>query len=116
LTYLLAFVVGGLFCVAAQLVVDVAHLTPAHTLVLFVTLGALGGGLGLYAPLVKIAGAGAIVPLPGFGDALVQGIIHDITRDGAAGIFSGGLEAAAMGITGAVVFGYVMALLFSPKG
>lgn len=113
---MLAFAVGGLLCVAAQAVVDGAHLTAAHTMVLFVVLGAVASGLGLYEPLVKIAGAGATVPLPGFGHALVQGIIQEASRTGWVGLFTGGFTATAMGITAAVVFGALMALIFNPRG
>lgn len=111
-----AFLVGGLLCLLAQLVVDVLRLQPAATMVLFVSLGAVASGVGLYDPLVKFGGAGAIVPLPGFGHALMQGIINDVTRHGAVGLLGGGLEAAAIGITAAVVFGYLAAVLFNPKG
>ncbi len=113
---LAAFLVGGLLCLAAQLVVDLARMQPASVMVLFVSLGAVASGLGLYEPLVKFGGAGAMVPLPGFGHTLVQGIILDITRHGVVGLLGGGLEAAAMGITAAVVFGYLAAVLFNPKG
>lgn len=114
--YLMAFLVGGGLCVLAQLVVDVARLQPASTMVLFVSLGAIASGLGLYEPLVKAGQAGATVPLPGFGHVLVQGIIADVSRHGLVGLLGGGLEAAAMGITAAVLFGYLFAVLFDPKG
>lgn len=111
-----AFLVGGLLCVLAQLVVDIAKIPPATTMVLFVSLGAVASGLGLYDPLVKLGGAGAMVPLTGFGHVLVQGIIVDVSRHGLVGLLGGGLEAAAMGITAAVLFGYLTAVLFNPKG
>lgn len=113
--FLLAFLVGGILAVLAQLVVDVAGLAPASTMVLFVSLGAVASGLGLYEPLVRVGGAGATVPLPGFGHALVQGIITDISRHGVIGLLGGGLEATAMGLTAAILFGYVFAVLFNPK-
>lgn len=113
---MLAFVVGGLLCVLAQAVVDGAHLTPGNAMVLFVVLGAVASGVGLYEPLVKLAGAGATVPLPGFGHALVQGVIQDVARTGWVGLFTGGITATAMGITAAVVFGSLMALIFNPRG
>lgn len=116
MNYLWAFVIGGLLCVLAQLVVDLTSLTPAHVMVLFVMLGAVAAGLGLYDPLVRLAGAGASVPLPGFGNVLVRGILKDIARRGPVGLLSGGLTASAMGITAAVLFGYFMAVLFSAKG
>lgn len=116
MSFLWAFVVGGLLCVAAQLVVDLTGLTPAHTMVTFVSLGAVASGLGLYDPLVQLAGAGAAIPLPGFGHALVQGILREITQEGFVGIFTGGLKATALGLTAAILFGYLMAVAFNPKG
>lgn len=116
LTFATAFLVGGFLCLVAQLVVDLFKMTPASVMVLFVTLGAIASGLGLYDPLIKFAGAGATVPLPGFGHTLVQGIMADIRERGFMGIFAGGLEAAAMGITAAVIFGYLASVLFNPKG
>lgn len=115
-TFATAFLVGGLLCLVAQLVVDLFKMTPASVMVLFVTLGALASGLGIYEPLIKFAGAGATVPLPGFGHTLVQGIMADVGERGFMGVFAGGLEAAAMGITAAVVFGYLASVLFNPKG
>ncbi|MBC8016855.1 MAG: stage V sporulation protein AE [Sporomusaceae bacterium] len=114
--YIAVFVVGGLICVIGQLLMDLTPLTPAHVLVLFVVLGGLLSGLGLYQPLVDIAGAGATVPLLGFGHALVTGTIEDIKSFGFMGIFSGALRAAATGLMAAVVFGFFMAVLFNPKG
>lgn len=114
--WLWAFVVGGLFCAAAQLVVDLTPLTPAHTMVLFVSLGALLSALGVYGPLVKLAGAGATVPLPAFGHALVEGAVRAAETKGLMGLLSGGLETVALGLTVAILFGYAMALLFDPKG
>lgn len=111
-----AFLVGGTLCLLAQLVVDLTPLTTAHTMVLFVVLGAVAAGLGLYDPLVKLAGAGASVPLPGFGNVLVRGIFKDLGRYGAQGLMTGGLTAGAAGITMAVVFAAVAALAFRPKG
>jgi stage V sporulation protein AE len=111
----LAFLVGGLMCCAAQLVVDLTPLQAAHVMVLFVVLGAVAGGLGLYGPLVKLAGAGATVPLPGFGYALVQGISREVASKGAVGLLSGGLTGTALGISAAVLFGYGVALFFNPK-
>lgn len=115
-SFLAAFLVGGALCLLAQLVVDLVRLQPASTMVLFVSLGALASGLGLYEPLVRLGGAGATVPLPGFGHTLVQGIILDVSRHGVLGLLGGGLEAAAMGLTAAVLFGYLFAVLFDPKG
>lgn len=114
--WLWAFVVGGLFCAAAQLVVDLTPLTPAHTMVLFVSLGAVLSALGLYAPLVQLAGAGATVPLPAFGHALVQGAVEAARTQGPLGLLTGGLETVALGLTVAIVLGYAMAVAFNPKG
>lgn len=111
-----AFLVGGIICVVAQILMDTTKLTPAHILVLFVTLGGVLSGLGLYQPLIKIGGAGATVPLPGFGHNLVAGAIEDVQKYGFLGAFTGGLKAASAGLTAAIVFGYIIALFFTPKG
>lgn len=115
-TYLMAFVIGGLICVVGQLLMDLTPLTPAHVLVLFVVLGGVMSGLGLYQPLVDLAGAGATVPLPGFGHSLVSGTIEEINKNGLVGLFSGAIKATAVGITAAVVFGFLAAVTFNPKG
>ena len=116
--FLKAFLVGGLICVVAQLLMDLTSykITPAHVLVGLVTAGAVLSAVGLYQPLVDFAGAGATVPLSGFGYILAQGAIRALARGGLLGAFSGGVAAAAAGITAAVVFGYFAALLFRPKG
>lgn len=114
--YIMAFIVGGLICVIGQLLMDGLGLTPAHVLVLFVVLGGILSGLGLYQPLVELGGAGATIPLPGFGHSLVTGTIEDIKKFGFVGIFTGALRATAAGVTGAVVFGLIMAVVFNPKG
>lgn len=115
MTFLWAFLIGGLLCVLAQLTVDLTNLTPAHVMVLFVVLGAIAGGLGLYAPLVRFAGAGATVPLPGFGYTMVEGIGKAVQSTGVMGLLTGGLTAAAGGIKAAVLFGLAAALVFKPK-
>lgn len=114
--YLMAFLIGGLICVVGQLLMDLTPLTPAHVLVLFVVAGGILSGLGLYQPLVDLGGAGATVPLPGFGHSLVAGTIEDINKFGFWGIFSGALKASAVGITAAVVFGFLMGVVFNPRG
>ena len=116
--FLKAFLVGGLICVVVQLFMDLTSykVTPAHVLVGLVTVGTVLSAVGLYEPLVKFAGAGATVPLSGFGHILAQGAIKGVARGGLLGAFSGGVAAAAAGITAAVVFGYFAALLFRPKG
>ncbi len=112
----IAFVVGGLFCVVAQLVADLTNTNPANIMVLSVALGAVLSGLGVYGPLVKFAGAGASIPLPGFGHTMYQGMIEDAARLGLSGVLSGGLRAASVGLTTAVVFGFLMSLVSTPKG
>jgi len=113
-----AFVVGGAICVIGQLLMDMTSykFTPAHVLVTFVSAGAIISALGLYQPLVNLAGAGATVPLSGFGHLLAQGAIQGVEQKGVLGAFSGGVAAAAAGITAAVVFGYLAALAFRPRG
>lgn len=115
--FLLAFVIGGLVCVIGQLFMDLTRssITPAHVLVGFVTGGAVLSALGLYQPLVDLAGAGAMIPLSGFGHSLAQGAIRAVQSKGLLGAFAGGVEATATGIVAAVVFGYAMAVLFNPR-
>ena len=113
--YLFAFLIGGGLCVIGQLLISLTRLTPARILVLFVTLGVLLGALGLYQPLVEFAGAGASVPLTGFGNTLAKGAIEGVREDGLIGAFTGGVSAAAGGIAAAIFFGYVFALLFRSK-
>lgn len=115
MTLLVVFLVGGALCAIAQLVLDLTSLTTAHVMVLFVVLGAVAGGLGLYGPLVKLAGAGATVPLPGFGYTMVEGIGQAVKTEGVMGLLTGGLTAAAGGIKSAVLFGLAAALIFNPK-
>jgi stage V sporulation protein AE len=111
----IAFLIGGAMAALAQWVVDATPLLPAHVMVLFVVAGAVAGGLGLYEPLVKWAGAGATVPLPGFGYTMVEGIGKAVKSEGVLGLLTGGLSAAAAGIKAAVLFGLAAALVFSPK-
>ncbi len=113
--YLKAFIVGGAICVIGQLLMDNTKLTPARILVIFVTAGAILQGLGLYQTLVDFGGAGATTPLTGFGYSLAKGAMKEVKETGLLGVFTGGLKAAAGGIAGAIFFGYIMALLFSPK-
>lgn len=116
MNFVWAFLVGGLICVLAQLTLDLGKLTGAHVMVIFVVLGAVASGLGLYEPLIKFAGAGASIPLPAFGHALVQGMIKGASQTGFTGLLAGGLTAAAMGLTVAILFGLAMALVFRPRG
>ena len=115
LSSLLSFAVGGLFCVAAQILIDLTSLTPARILVLYVTGGVLLGATGLYDPLFSFAGCGASVPLIGFGANIARGVKEAIDREGALGILTGGFSAAAAGCSAALIFGYLSALLFSGK-
>lgn len=111
-----AFVVGGAICVLAQLTLDLTKLTGAHVMVLFVVLGAIVSGFGLYEPLIAFAGAGAAIPLPAFGHALVAGTLKGAAERGFIGFVSGGLTATATGLTVAILFGFTMALVFRPRG
>lgn len=114
--YIMAFIMGGLICVIGQILMDLTPLTPAHVLVLFVVAGGILSGAGLYQYLVDWGGAGATVPLPGFGHALVVGTLEEVEKAGLMGVFTGALKASAAGITAAVIFGFVMAVIFNPKG
>ncbi len=113
-----AFVVGGLICVLAQLIIELTpySITPAHILVGYVVGGAILSGLGWYQPLVDFAGAGATVPLSGFGHMLVQGAFEAVGEEGLIGAFTGGLTAASFGITVALLMGFLVAVVFNPKG
>lgn len=115
LMYLKVFLVGGAICAIGQILIDKTRLTPARILVSFVVAGVVLTVLGLYEPLVQFAGAGATVPIVGFGYSLGKGVIKGITETGLMGIFTGGITAAAGGITASIVFGYLIALIFSPK-
>lgn len=112
----MAFIIGGLICVVGQLLMDLTPLTPAHVLVLFVVIGGILSGVGVYQPLVDIAGAGATIPLTGFGHTLVTGTFEEVAKVGLFGVFTGALKAAAAGVMAAVVFGFMMAVIFNPKG
>lgn len=115
MNYVMAFVVGGLLCVLGQLLIDLTKLTPARILVLYVVSGVFLGLFGIYKPLADRAGAGATVPLTGFGYALFNGVREAVDKDGFIGIFTGGLTATAGGIAAAIVFGFLIALAFRPK-
>ena len=113
--YLKAFIVGGLICVIAQIIMDKTKMTPARILVGYVTLGAILTAIGIYKPLVDFAGCGATVPLLGFGYSLAMGAIIAVRDHGFIGIFTGGITATAAGITAAILFGYLNAVIFNPK-
>lgn len=110
-----AFVVGGAICIIGQILIDKTKLTPAKILVIFVTSGVILGGLGIYQKLVDFAGAGATVPLTGFGNALAKGAIEEVQKIGFLGAIVGGTKAAAGGIAAAIFFGYLAALISKPK-
>ena len=113
--YVKAFLIGGIICVIGQLLIDLTKLTPARILVTFVVLGVILGALGLYQPIVEFAGAGATVPLTGFGNMLVQGTQKAIAEKGALGILTGPLSSASVGITVAMMSGLAVALVTKPK-
>lgn len=113
LEYLKAFLIGGAFCAIGQLLIDLTKLTPARILVSYVVSGVVLGGLGLYQPLVDFAGAGATVPLTGFGNLLAKGVKKAVDENGFLGIFTGGFTSAAAGITAAILFGFLVSLIFS---
>ena len=113
--YLWCFIIGGVLCIIAQILIDKTKLTPARILVLYVTVGTILGGLGLYKYLVDFAGAGATVPLTGFGYNLAKGAIEGVKDAGIIGAFTGGVKAAAGGIAAAVFFGYIASLISKPK-
>ena len=113
--YLNAFWVGGLICAIAQILIDKTKMTPARILVTFVVAGVILGFLGIYEKIVDFAGAGATVPIVGFGNTLAKGVMKAIGEKGFIGIFTGGTAAAAGGIAASIFFGFVMAVIFKPK-
>lgn len=113
--YLKAFLVGGLLCLIGQILIDKTKLTPARILVSYVVIGVLLGAMGVYQPLVDFAGAGATVPLTGFGNTLAKGVKEAVQEDGFLGAFTGGLKAAAGGITTAIASGLLASLIFKAK-
>lgn len=115
MSYIWAFVIGGLICAIGQVLIDYTGLTPARILVSFVVAGVILGGIGLYKPLSEFAGAGASVPLTGFGYLLSKGVREAVDEKGFLGIFTGGLTACAGGIAAALAFGLLMAGLFKAK-
>ena len=112
--YVKAFVVGGIFCIIGQILIDKTKLTPARILTGYVVAGVILSALGVYQPLADWGGAGATVPLTGFGHALAKGVSKAVAEKGWLGVFTGGLTATAGGIAAAVVFGVLMALIFKP--
>jgi len=116
MNYLWAFLVGGALCAIGQLIIDYTKLTPARILVAYVVIGVILGGFGVYDNLVDFAGAGATVPLTGFGNLLAEGVRKAVDEIGFLGVFTGGLTSAAGGICAAIVFGFLAALCFKSKG
>ena len=114
LMYLKVFLVGGALCAIGQVLIDYTKLTPARILVAYVVSGVILGAIGVYQPLVEFAGAGASIPLTGFGYLLSKGVKEAVAANGFMGIFTGGLSATAAGIPAAIIFGFLMALIFKP--
>lgn len=114
--FIAAFVVGGLICVIGQLLFDVAKLTPAHTLCAMVVAGSVMDGLGIYEPLIDFAGAGATVPITSFGNALTHGAMAEAEKHGFVGVLTGMFEVTSSGISAAILFGFIGALIFKSKG
>ena len=113
--YIKAFLIGGLICAAVQILLDRTKLMPGRVMVLLVCTGAVLGFIGAYEPFVKFAGAGASVPLLGFGNVLWKGVKEAVDKNGFLGIFLGGFKASAAGISAALIFGYMASLIFEPK-
>ncbi|MDF2951908.1 MAG: putative rane protein [Anaerocolumna sp.] len=113
--YLKAFLIGGAICAVVQILLDKTKLLPGRVMVILVCLGSLLGAIGIYEPFSKWAGAGATVPLTGFGNALFKGIKEALTEEGFIGLFKGGFTASAVGISAALIFSYIASLIFNPK-
>ncbi|HEY8349535.1 MAG TPA: stage V sporulation protein AE [Clostridiales bacterium] len=113
--YINAFVIGGLICAAGQVLIDKTKLTPARILVLFVSLGVVLTGLGIYQSIVEVGGAGATIPLTGFGYSLARGAFNEVDKYGLLGAFTGGIRATAAGVAAAVFFSYLAAVAVKPK-
>ena len=115
MSYLNAFLIGGVICAIGQILIDKTKLTPARILVLYVVMGVILAAFGIYQKIVDIGGAGATIPLTGFGYNLAKGVFKEVDEIGILGAFTGGFKAAAAGLTAAVFFGYVMAVISKPK-
>lgn len=115
-TFFWAFIIGGVICVIGQIMMDVFKLTPAHTMSTLVVVGAILGGLGLYDPLVKLAGAGASVPISSFGNSLVKGALAEAEQTGIIGVLTGIFEITSSGMSAAIIFAFLASLIFKPKG
>jgi len=115
LEFIIAFLVGGAICALAQLVLDTTKLTPAHVLVGLVVLGAVLNGLGFYEPFQEFAGAGALVPVLGFGSSITKGMVSEVKRLGWEGLFTGAFEITGLGLAAAIIFSSIIALVSKPK-
>lgn len=115
MSYLLAFLVGGIICIFVQILMDNTKLLPGRIMVILVCTGAVLGAIGFYEPFADWAGAGATVPLLGFGNVLFQGMKEAIDKEGMIGLFKGGFTACAVGVSSALIFGYLASLVFKPK-
>ena len=113
--YIKAFLIGGFFCLIGQILIDKTKLTPARILVSYVVAGVIFGAIGIYEPIVEFAGAGATVPLTGFGYNLAKGVREAVNKDGFLGVLTGGLKATAGGITAAIIAGLITSLVFKAK-
>ena len=113
--YLIAFAVGGAICVAVQILMDTTKLLPGRIMVILVCTGALLGAIGVYEPFAEWAGAGATVPLLGFGNTLFKGVKEAVDSEGFIGLYKGGFKACAVGVSAALIFGYLASLIFKPK-
>jgi stage V sporulation protein AE len=114
--FLWAFIIGGAICIFGQICFDVIKMTPAHTMTLLVVIGAILDGVGLYDPLIKFAGAGATVPITSFGNALVHGALEELKKDGWIGVITGIFQVTSAGISSAIIFSFLAALMVKPKG
>lgn len=115
MTFVKAFIVGGIICVLVQILMEKTKMMPGRIMVLLVCSGVVLGALGLYEPFQEFAGAGASVPLLGFGNVLWKGVKEAITSDGILGLFKGGFKSSAVGVSAALIFGYLASLIFQPK-
>lgn len=113
--YIMSFIVGGIICVIGQILIDKTKLTPGRILVVFVTSGVILGALGIYGPIIKYGKAGATIPLPGFGYNLAKSVMKEVDKIGFLGVFTGGIKGTAAGISSAIFFGYIMAIIFNSK-
>lgn len=115
MNYIMSFIIGGLICVIGQILIDKTKLNNAHILVIFVVSGVVLSYLGIYEKVVKIGYSGATIPLIGFGNTLAKGAIEEASKNGIVGVLSGGIKKTAPGVGAAIIFGYLVAIIFKPK-